>query len=79
MRRFKRRLSIGQFQRWRQLAAIAPFDHRHQDVMHAQQIVLLARAIGDNGIQVEDIVGSPFETSSQDDMSTILQAFSASG
>lgn len=72
-------MSVGQFQRWRQMAMIAPFDHRHQDVMQAQQIVLLARAIGDQNVQVDDIVGDPFESASHDDMATILQAFGASG
>ena len=48
-------------------------------MMMAQQIVLLARAIGDNNVQVEDIIGDPFTPKQQDDMATILQAFQATG
>ena len=61
------------------MGRVAPFDVRHRDMMMAQQIVLLARAVGDNNVQVDDIIGDPFESKPEDDMATIMQAFTASG
>lgn len=80
MRRLKRRISRRQFSDWAQFHKLHPVDgDRQRDSLLALAVVYLARAAGDQELQVDDLLPDPFEATPADDMATIIGAFQASG